>query len=98
MESRKRSSANPVQKIYVKTTDKCNSYGDKLHPYPEQFEKYTAAFADARKKLLKAKSGLTAKSSSEDIELFDRLCSDTCIELQELSKELKRDAVGKGNI
>lgn len=93
--SRSRALENPVNDAYVKWDGKCLNYRKKLKDYPDMLEKYDKAHDKFRKKLQKAKKGLTARSDEEKIENYIRLCDDAAIDLQDLSKVLKKQGSGK---
>ena len=57
---------------------------------PELLEKYNKAFDGHREKIRAVKRGLTVKSSSDDIDRYNRMCFDACQDLQDLAKQLKK--------
>ena len=86
---KKRAIADPIKNGYFIFDNKCRSYRKKLADYPELLEKYNMAFDKQRVEIRAFKSGLTSKSSPEDIERYDRMCSDACVDLQDYAKRLK---------
>ena len=86
---KKRAIADPIKNGYFIFDNKCRSYRKKLADYPELLEKYNMAFDKQRVEIRAFKSGLTPKSSPEDIERYEQMCSDACVDLQDLAKRLK---------
>ena len=80
---------NNIKETYFNFDNKCRSYRKKLSGYPELLEKYNKAFDERREKIRAFKSGLTAGSSTKDIDRYNQMCFDACQDLQDLSKRLK---------
>lgn len=86
---KKRAMADPIKETYFNFDNKCRSYRKKLAGYPELLEKYNKAFDKQREKIRAFKSGLTSKSSPEDIDRYNQMYFDACQDLQDYSKRLK---------
>ncbi|MCI7350216.1 MAG: hypothetical protein MSH60_05615 [Ruminococcus sp.] len=86
---KKRAMADPIKEAYLNFDNKCRSYRKKLSGYPDLLEKYNKAFDERREKIRAFKSGLTAGSSTKDIDRYNQMCFDACQDLQDLSKRLK---------
>ncbi len=80
---------DPIKEAYLNFDNKCRSYRKKLSDSPELLEKYNKAFDGHREKIRAVKRGLTVKSSSDDIDRYNRMCFDACQDLQDFSKQLK---------
>ncbi len=89
-ESRERARKNPANDEYIKWDDKCANYRKKLLGFPEQLIQYDMAREKLRDKLKKAKKGLTKNSRNEDLENYVQMCFDAAVDLQDLSKLLKK--------
>ena len=86
---KKRAMKDPIKEAYLNFDNKCRSYRKKLSDSSELLEKYNEAFDEHRKKIRAVKRGLTVKSSSDDIDCYNRMCFDACQDLQDLAKQLK---------
>ena len=86
---KKRAMKDPIKEAYLNFDNKCRSYRKKLSDSPELLEKYNMAFDEHREKIRAVKRGLTVKSSSDDIDRYNRMCFDACQDLQDLAKQLK---------
>ncbi len=87
---KKRAMKDPIKEAYLNFDNKCRSYRKKLSDSPELLEKYNRAFDEHREKIRAVKRGLTVKSSSDDIDRYNRMCFDACQDLQDLAKQLKK--------
>lgn len=87
---KKRAMKGPIKEAYLNFDNKCRSYRKKLSDSPELLEKYNKAFDGHREKIRAVKRGLTVKSSSDDIDRYNRMCFDACQDLQDLAKQLKK--------
>ena len=79
----------PHKNGYFIFDNKCWSYRKKLAGYSELLEKYNKTFDKQREKIRAFKSEFASKSSPKDIEQYDQMCSDACVDLQDLAKRLK---------
>ena len=86
---KKRAMKDPIKEAYLNFDNKCRSYRKKLSDSPELLEKYNKAFDGHREKIRAVKRGVTVKSSSDDIDRYNRMCFDACQDLQDFSKQLK---------